>query len=49
MRAAPAPLARLPEATASRLRTTFIIGSLAQTVEELVHNAVDAEIGRAHV
>ena len=42
MRAAPAPLARLPEATASRLRTTFIVGSLAQAVEELVHNAVDA-------
>lgn len=42
MRAAPPPLARLPDATASRLRTTFIVGSLAQAVEELVHNAVDA-------
>jgi DNA mismatch repair ATPase MutL len=40
--AAPPALARLPAATASRLRTHFIIGSLAQAAEELVHNALDA-------
>jgi DNA mismatch repair protein MutL len=38
----PRALARLPATTASRLRTAFIIGSLAQAVEELVHNALDA-------
>lgn len=42
MAAHPPQLARLPPATASRLRASFILGSLAQAVEELVHNALDA-------
>jgi hypothetical protein len=40
--AAPPALARLPPAAAGRLRTSTIIGSLAQAVEEVVHNAIDA-------
>jgi DNA mismatch repair ATPase MutL len=41
------PLLRLPECCASRLRSTTMVGSLAQAAEELVCNALDA--GASHI
>lgn len=42
-------IARLPQETQSRLRSTQILTSLVQIVSELVQNSLDAEASRVDV